>query len=113
MSAGASRLRSATVRREESAGVDGQCAGGDGTVRRQLGRQPERAEQAPDSLGLGHRAHDPARAGTAGTDEDLDREHAAAEAGPRPLSWSARAGVRARVTVGAAAASTDILDAVV
>jgi hypothetical protein len=30
-------------------------------------------------VGLGHRAHDPARAGTAGTDKDLDREHAARE----------------------------------
>ena len=30
-----------------------------------LGRQPECAEQAPPGVGLGHRAHDPARAGTA------------------------------------------------
>ena len=48
-------------------------------------------------MGLGHRAHDPARAGTAGTDEDLDREHAVVEPGPRPPSWRARAGVLARV----------------
>ena len=39
--------------------------GGDGTVRRRLGRQPERAEQAPHGAGLGHRAPDLARAGTA------------------------------------------------
>jgi hypothetical protein len=47
--------------------------------RRRLGRQPERAEQAPHGVGLGHRAHNPARAGTAGTDEDLGREHAVEE----------------------------------
>jgi hypothetical protein len=29
---------------------------------RRLGRQPERAEQAPHGVGLGHRAHDPAQA---------------------------------------------------
>jgi hypothetical protein len=46
------------------------------------GRPPERAEQAPHGLWLGHRPQDPARPGTAGTDEDLDREHAAEERGP-------------------------------
>ena len=53
---------------------------------RRLGRQPERAQQAPHGVGLGHRPHDPARAGTAGTDEDLDREHAAEQRGPRQPS---------------------------
>jgi hypothetical protein len=59
---------------------------GDGGAARRLGRQPERAEQAPHGVGLGHRAHDPPRAGTAGTDEDLDREHAAEQRGPRQPS---------------------------
>jgi hypothetical protein len=34
------------------AGIDGGSRGGDGTVRRRLGRQPERAEQAPHGVGL-------------------------------------------------------------
>jgi hypothetical protein len=36
------------------AGIDGGSRGGDGTMRRRLGRQPERAEQAPHGVGLGH-----------------------------------------------------------
>ena len=63
---------------ERGAGIPmGGSGGGDGPPQRRLGRQPERAEQAPHGVGLGHRTHDPARAGTAGTDEDLDREQAA------------------------------------
>jgi hypothetical protein len=77
------------------AGIDDGSRGGDGTVRRRLGRQPERAEQAPHRMGLGHHAEDPPRAGTAGTDEDFDREHAVEEPahgshpGDRGASWPA------------------------
>ena len=41
-----------------------------GPPRRRLGRQPPRREEPPHRMGLGHRAEDPPRAGTAGTDED-------------------------------------------
>ena len=64
------------------AAIDRGSGGGDGPSRRRLGRQPERAEQAPPGLRLGHRVQNPARPGTAGTDEDLDREHATEERGP-------------------------------
>jgi hypothetical protein len=47
--------------------------------------------------GLRHRPEDPPRAAAARTDQDLDREHAVQEPGPRPQSWRARAGVHARV----------------
>ena len=57
--------RTGTAAAGVDAGIDGGSRGGDGTVRRRLGRQPERAEQAPHGVGLGHRAPDPARAGTA------------------------------------------------
>jgi hypothetical protein len=46
---------------------------------------------------LRHRPEDPPRAAAARTDQDLDREHAVQEPGPRPQSWRARAGVHARV----------------
>jgi hypothetical protein len=65
------------------AGTDGGLRGGDGTVRRRLGRQPERAEHSPHGAGLAHRAHNSARPGTARTDKDFDREHTAEQRGPR------------------------------
>ena len=42
-------------------------------VQRRLGRPSDRAEQAPHGVGL-FPVHKPPRAGTAGTDEDFDRE---------------------------------------
>jgi hypothetical protein len=54
------------------AGTDGGSRGGDGTVRRRLGRQPERAEQAPHGVGLGHRTEDSPRATAARTNQDLE-----------------------------------------
>jgi hypothetical protein len=75
--------------------------GGDGPSRRRLGRQPERAEQAPHGLRLGHRVQDPARPGTAGTDEDLDREHAAEERGPGQPTRRPRGFGASRLGVGA------------
>ena len=46
-----------------------------GQARRRLSGQPERAEPPLDGMGLGHRAQDSARAGTARAHEDVDREH--------------------------------------
>ena len=59
-----------------------------GPPRRRLGRQPPRREEPPHRMGLGHRAEDPPRAGTAGTDEDLDRKHAAEQRGGRLIRGS-------------------------
>jgi hypothetical protein len=51
--------------------------GADREAGRRLSGQPEHAEQPPDGVGLGHRAQDSARAGTARAHEDVDREHPA------------------------------------
>jgi hypothetical protein len=40
--------------------IDGGSRGGDGPGWRRLGRQPERVEQAPHGVGLGHRTHNQA-----------------------------------------------------
>ncbi|MDQ3773130.1 MAG: hypothetical protein M3461_01445 [Pseudomonadota bacterium] len=48
----------------------------EGGARRRLSGEPQRRQEPPHRVGLGHRAHDPARAGTARTDEDVNREHA-------------------------------------
>jgi hypothetical protein len=56
--------------------------GGDGSSRRRLGRQPERGKQASHGLGsitVPTIRHRPTQRGT---DEDLDREHAADQCGP-------------------------------
>jgi hypothetical protein len=50
---------------------------------RRLGGEPERREEPPHRVGLGHRAQDPARAGTAIAGQDVDREHAAQQPGDR------------------------------
>jgi hypothetical protein len=47
---------------------------GGGPARRRLGGEPERSQEPPYRMRLGDRAQDPSRAGTAGTDEDLDRD---------------------------------------
>jgi hypothetical protein len=46
--------------------------GGDGPPRRRLGGEPQRGQEPPHGVRLGHRAHDPTRAGTARTDEHLE-----------------------------------------
>jgi hypothetical protein len=76
------------------AGFDGGSRGSDGTVGRRLGGQPERAEQAPPGVGLGHRAHNPARPGTAGTDIPLahpaaDRHESRCSHTEQRSGWSA------------------------
>ncbi len=65
-------LRSAAdaVRRRSRVGADREAG-------RRLSGQPEHAEQPLDGVGLGHRAQDSARAGTARAHEDVDREHPA------------------------------------
>ena len=60
-------------------------SGAGGRCPRQLSGKPEHRQEPPHRVGLGHRAHDPARAGTTRTDEDINREHAAEKGGPPPL----------------------------
>ena len=79
------------------AGVDGEgsrvsadavrrrSVGADGEGRRRLRGQAERGQPPSHRVRLRHGAHDPARAGTAGAHEDLDREHPAQERGR--LAW--------------------------
>ena len=57
-------------------------AGADGDARGRLGDEAERRQPPPHRVGLGDGAEDAARAGTARTDEDVDREHAAEKLGP-------------------------------
>jgi hypothetical protein len=66
--------------------------GGDDGIRRRLGGEPERREEPAQGVGLGHGAEHPPRAAAARTDQDLKREHAAQELGPRPASrdWGRR-----------------------
>jgi hypothetical protein len=53
----------------------------EGGARRRLSGEPERCQEPPHRLRLGHRAHDPARARTARTDEDVNRDHPADKKG--------------------------------
>ena len=101
MGCGTPRLR---VGRHTGSAVSGggrdraQGSGGrDGSAGRRLGGQAERGQDPPHRMGFGHRAEDPPRAPAAVAHQDFDREHAVEELGPRPPSWSTRAGVRARV----------------
>jgi hypothetical protein len=48
-------------------------------------------------VGFGHRAEDPPRAPAAVAHQDLDREHAVEEPGPRPSPRESPVGVRAGV----------------
>ena len=57
--------------RVADAGSGGGSGGGDEAGWRRFGGQPERGEEALHRVGLRHRADDPARAGTARTDEDV------------------------------------------
>ena len=57
------------------------------SARRWLWGEPERGEESPHRVG--HRAQDSARAGTAGTDQDLDREQVRRGRALRALTLSA------------------------
>jgi hypothetical protein len=69
----------AAVDHPDERGIDG--------VTRQTGRPGggrDASPSAPHGVGLGHRAHNLAQAGTAGTEADRDREHAGGATWPTP-----------------------------
>ena len=61
--------------------IDRGSGGGSGAPRRRLGRQPQRREEPPHRMGVGHRAEDPPPAPAAIAHQHIKAEHARSRSG--------------------------------